>query len=121
MSESKGKVLIVDDQFLIVRYLQIWVESFGFDVCGTAKSADEAVEQALQHRPDAILMDVRLQGVKDGVDAANEIYPEHPCRMIYVTGSGEPSTIAKIRSNHPFEILLKPIAPADLGHALMAP
>ena len=59
---SKGRVLIVDDQFLIVEFLRIWAEAHGFETCATASTAAGAVEMAVLHKPDCILMDVRLEG-----------------------------------------------------------
>ena len=117
-TESKGRVLIVDDQFLIVEFLKIWAEAYGFEVCGTASSAAGAVEQALLHKPDCILMDVRLEGSKDGIDAAIEICKTVNTRIIYITGSSEGPTIDRINEDHPFAILIKPIDPAELGRVL---
>ncbi len=114
------RVLIVDDQFLIVQFLKIWVEACEMEVCGTAKSADEAVGKALELKPDIILMDVRLEGQRDGIDAANDIYSRFPCRIIYVTGSNESSTHDKIATNHPFRVLIKPVDTAELTDALQA-
>lgn len=119
MTESKGRVLIVDDQFFIVEYLRVWVETYGFEVCGTAKTAAEAISKALEQKPDCILMDVRLDGDRDGIDAALEICRSIKTRVIYITGSSEASTIARINEDHPFAILIKPIDPDDLGKALM--
>lgn len=118
-TESKGRVLIVDDQFLIVEFLRIWVETYGFEVCGTAKNAAGAVEQAIQTRPDVILMDVRLEGDRDGIDAAIEICKSIETKLIYITGSSEGPTIERINEDHPFAILIKPIDPAELGRALL--
>jgi response regulator of citrate/malate metabolism len=66
------------------------------------------------------MMDVRLLGEKDGIDAALEIYPQHPCRIVYVTGSNEPSTQTKILSDHPFRTLIKPVNIDQLREALTA-
>jgi len=118
-TESRGRVLIVDDQFLIVEFLRIWVETYGFEVCGTAKNAVGAVEQAILTRPDVILMDVRLEGDRDGIDAAIEICRSIETKLIYITGSSESPTIERINEDHPFAILIKPIDPAELGRALM--
>lgn len=115
---SKGRVLIVDDQFLIVEFLRIWTEAHGFEICGTASTAAGAVEMAVKHKPDCILMDVRLEGEKDGIDAAIEICKVIDTRVIYVTGSSEGPTIARINEDHPFAILIKPIDPAELGRVL---
>jgi DNA-binding NarL/FixJ family response regulator len=127
-SQPKGRVLIVEDQFLASEFLKIWVEAYGFEVCGVARSAARAIDLAVRIVPDYVLMDVRLEGDKDGVDAALAIHDalsairgEVKTRIIYCTGSSEPSTLLRINSDHPFAVLIKPIAPADLGAALMAP
>jgi two-component system, response regulator PdtaR len=118
MAVSRGRVLIVDDQFFIVEFLRVWVETYGFEVCGVAKTAADAVAQAVAKKPDCILMDVRLEGDRDGVDAAFEICKSIKTKVIYVTGSSESPTIARINEDHPFAILIKPIDPADLRQAL---
>jgi two-component system, response regulator PdtaR len=120
-AEPKGKVLIVEDQYLASEFLKIWTETYGFDVCGVATTADEAVDLAKQHHPTHVLMDVRLGGPKDGVDAAKEIHAEIDTRIIYCTGSSEPSTVSRINSDRPFAILFKPIDPQLLGQALLQP
>jgi DNA-binding NarL/FixJ family response regulator len=121
MAQSKGKVLIVEDQFLAAEFLRIWTEAYGFEVCGVAKSAQRAIDMASKHRPDIVLMDVRLEGDRDGVDAALAISQTLQPRFIYCTGSSEPSTMARISEDHPFEILIKPINHEDLGAALLRP
>ncbi|HEV7691094.1 MAG TPA: response regulator [Hyphomonadaceae bacterium] len=119
--DARGKVLIVEDQYLASEFLRIWTEAYGFDVCGIATTADTAVDLARQHNPTHVLMDVRLDGVRDGVDAANVIQGEIVTRIIYCTGSSEPSTVSRINGDHPFAILFKPIDPQLLGQALMRP
>ena len=120
MPESAKRVLIVEDQFLISEYLRLLIEEFGLQVCGIAKSADQAVAMAKAERPDIILMDMRLEGDRDGVDAAKEIEASIDTLFIYVTGSSEPSTIRRINEDSPFRILIKPIDPAELQTALIA-
>ncbi|MFT3723726.1 MAG: response regulator [Hyphomonadaceae bacterium] len=119
-TDTKGSVLIVEDQFLAAEFLRIWVEAYGFEVCATAKTTARAIELASHHKPDIVLMDVRLEGEGDGVEAALGIYAERPTRIIYCTGSNEPSTLQRIAEDHPFAVLIKPIDPADLGAALLA-
>jgi len=114
------RVLIVEDQFLISEYLKVWVEAFGMEVVGVATSADDAVSLAVAQKPDTILMDVRLDGDADGVDAALRIGELIQTRFIYVTGSSEPSTLARIHLDHPAAILIKPVDPQDLQRALLS-
>ncbi len=76
MSALRRRVLVVDDEYLIAWGLRAQVEALGMEVCATAAAADEAIALAKRHRPQIVLMDMRLQGDKDGVDAALAIHDE---------------------------------------------
>jgi two-component system, response regulator PdtaR len=111
-------VLVVDDEQLIALSLTLTLEEMGIEVCGTAATAVKAVELADRHRPSIILMDVRLKGEKDGVDAALAIHEIFEASVIFITGSREPETVARIRQDHPAAILFKPILPVHLHEAI---
>jgi DNA-binding NtrC family response regulator len=102
-------VLIVEDEFLISMNFSALVEDMGLQVCAIAESAAEAVSAAQQHRPGVVLMDVRLRGDQDGVDAALQIHDLVRSKVIFITGSREQATLDRIASDHPFAILFKPI------------
>jgi DNA-binding NarL/FixJ family response regulator len=72
------------------------------------------VAQAQLHRPAVILMDMRLRGIKDGVDAAQAIHESVGSKIIFVTGSREQKTIDRISHDHPFAILFKPVSDGAL-------
>jgi CheY-like chemotaxis protein len=112
------KVLIVEDETLIADYFKIMIEHLGYEVCGIAGTADMAVRLARQENPSIIFMDVRVDGERDGVDAALEICAHRPVPIVYVTASEEPQTLERILSDHPTEILIKPVLEKDIGAAL---
>ncbi|MEO3428804.1 response regulator [Pelagibius sp. CAU 1746] len=116
--EAAPKILIVEDERMIAEYFKILVEAMGYGVCGIAKSADEAVRLAREEDPALIFMDVRLAGVRDGVDAANEIYRHKAVPTVYVTGSNEQETIDRIKADHPSDILIKPVLAEQIEDAL---
>lgn len=118
MTRSKACVLVVDDEFIIADSLSLQVEDLGMDVCGTAATARAAVDLAREHRPDIVLMDVRLKGEADGVDAALEIHESVGAKVIFITGSREPSTMARIQQDHPAGVLFKPIYGQQLRLAI---
>jgi DNA-binding NarL/FixJ family response regulator len=120
MKNLGDTVLVVDDEFLIARGLSMQVEDMGLVVCGTAATADDAVAMAQQHRPAIVLMDMRLQGEKDGVDAALAIYDTVGSKVIFITGSREPATIERIKLDHPAGVLFKPVSDQQLGAAIKA-
>lgn len=120
MERESKKVLIVEDQFLNSEFLRIWVEAIGYEVCGIARTADEACRLADECIPDVILMDLKLEGDRDGVDAAIEIGRTQQPTIIYVTASTEPPAVARINTDRPFRILNKPVEPGELVDALQA-
>jgi two-component system, response regulator PdtaR len=111
-------VLVVDDEQLIALSLRMTLEDMGIEVCGMAATADKAVELARLHQPGIILMDVRLRGRRDGVDAALEIHRTLDVAIIFITGSREPETLERIRLDNPEVILFKPILPVHLREAI---
>jgi DNA-binding NarL/FixJ family response regulator len=120
MTALEKCVLIVDDEFLIVDLLQYQIERMGLKVCGTAATSIMAVALAKIHRPAVVLMDVRLRGEQDGVDAALEIHRLVGSKMIFITGSTEPRTRERIEMDHPTAVLFKPVTDRQLTAAVRA-
>jgi len=118
MSALQDHILIVDDEFMITQLLTIYVEDLGRAVCGTAATADKAIALAQELRPGIVLMDVRLADEKDGVDAALAIHDTVGSKVIFITGSSEPSTIARIAADHPSSVLIKPVTVRQLQEAI---
>ena len=65
-------------------------------------------------------MDMRLRGKKDGVDAALAIHDLVGSKVIFITGSREPATMARIQLDHPSAVLFKPISDRQLRGAIAA-
>jgi CheY-like chemotaxis protein len=103
-------VLVVDDEAIIAELWSVYVESMGIEVCGFAATADDAVSLAEEHRPAIVLMDMRLRGKGDGVDAALAIHASVGSKVIFITGSQEPDTLARIQLDHPSAVLIKPVS-----------
>ncbi len=120
MSSAAKRILIVDDQFLIVEFLRIWVETYGFEVCGDAASVPLAVQMACDLKPDIVLMDVSLAAGGDGVECARQILAEHPCPIIFITGADGEATMERAANLNPAAVITKPVDPHDLHRALLA-
>jgi len=102
-------VLVVDDEFIIADLWRFHLEEMNIPVCGTAANAQDAISMAEKFLPQLVLMDVRLRGKRDGVDAALEIHEKVGSTVIFLTGSKEPETRARIQLDHPYAILYKPV------------
>lgn len=112
-------VLIVEDEYIVAMTMQSELADAGYDVVGLAATADRAVELAAGNRPDVILMDLRLKGTGDGVDAAFRIHDKGiKSAVIFVTGSAEPQSLARIAQDHPDGIVFKPTTMSDIEKAI---
>ncbi|MBO9576333.1 MAG: response regulator [Sphingobium sp.] len=120
MTAAGKKALIVEDEFIIAEALRAQLADIGFDVCGMAATAEDAVRLAQEHRPDLVLMDMRLDGPGDGVDAALAIHETVGSRVIFVTGSREDATIERINEDHPLATLFKPVSSIQLRRVIQA-
>ena len=118
MSDS-NRTLVVDDEFLISDLFSMQLESMGIEVCGTAASAAEAIAKAKEHLPRLVLMDVRLKGPMDGIEAAATIHKAVGSQILYITGSREPEMQRRIAQIHPAPVLFKPVRFDQLKKAVM--
>jgi len=118
MTGLRRCVLVVDDEALIADLWCIHMEMIGVEVCGVAATAEAAVALAQEHRPAVVLMDVRLRGASDGVDAARLLGEHVASKVIFITGSRDPDTIARIQSAEPAAILFKPVSDRQLHTAV---
>lgn len=114
MPASPVRVLIVEDDRLVALDLELMLGEFGFAPCVTAHSGDEALRLARTHRPEVVLMDIRLEGDSDGVHAAQRLRDQLGLRVVYLTANSDLSTVERAKQTQPYGYLLKPIRPLDL-------
>jgi CheY-like chemotaxis protein len=122
MSEdSEGKrIVIVEDDALISALFSEYCRIGGHEVVGVASEPGSAERIIAETQPDFVLMDVRLNAERDGVDVALQAAETAPnAKIVYVTGSNEPATLARINDDNPHRILIKPVL-AEALHAALA-
>jgi DNA-binding NarL/FixJ family response regulator len=90
----------------------------GHEVIGIADSANKAVALAVAARPDLTIMDVRLIGTRDGVDAAVEIYERCGTRSLFASAHDDFETKKRAELAVPLGWLAKPYTVAALNLAL---
>jgi len=113
---QQPRVLVVEDEFVILLSLRVQLEAIGCEVVGSARDADTAVEQARSLQPDIILMDIGLPK-KDGAEAAREIMAERWTRIIIVTAYGDERVDEAVRAGA-CVVLTKPIVQEQLARAI---
>jgi PAS domain S-box-containing protein len=117
-SLRKIGILVVEDERIIALNLKENLESLGYSVVAIAASGEKAVEKATQLHPDLVLMDIRLQGNLDGIQAAQQIWENLSIPVIYVTGHSDQSTLERAKITAPFGYILKPVKERELYVAI---
>ncbi len=102
------RALIVEDEVLIAEELRERLSRLGFSVIATVDSADEGVAIATRERPDLVLMDIRLHGEKDGIEAAREIREQVDLPIVYLTAYSDKLTVNRAKETDHDGFLLKP-------------
>jgi DNA-binding NarL/FixJ family response regulator len=115
---DRRKVLVVEDDYFVASEVEMALLDAGFEVTGLAATADEAIELAKSHRPDLVVMDIRLAGFRDGVDAALELFRESGIRCIFATAHYEAATRQRAEPALPLGWLAKPYQPDTLLRAV---
>lgn len=113
-------VLIVDDHEVVRRGLASLFADSAVRVCGEAATADEAVRQARKHKPDVVLLDVRL-GEADGLEAVKRIRSAaSAAKVVMLSAFDNPTYVARAVAAGAHDYLLKTISRADLIAAVKA-
>ena len=102
-------------------HLESLTREQNLDVCGLVPDGDGAIEQAIDLEVDLVLMDIRLAGRMDGIEAARRIREQRATPIIFITAHGDEATRAKIERVLPgAPVLAKPITGERLKEAIAA-
>jgi len=91
--EPVPRALIVEDEALIAEELRERLSRLGFAVIAAVDTAEEGIAIATRERPELVLMDIRLRGEKDGVQAAEEIRREVDVSIVYLSAHSDRQTV----------------------------
>jgi DNA-binding response OmpR family regulator len=104
----------VEDDYLISLLLEERLAAAGFEVVGVATTAEEANEMAAAQKPHLAVMDVRLPGTRDGVDAALDLMKRHQIPSVFATAHADVATRKRAERANPLAWLQKPYSPDEL-------
>ena len=107
------RILIVDDESLIRMDLRDIIESCGHEVVAEGTNGVEALALCKKHKPDIILMDVKMPEL-DGIEAARQIGFHHEAPVVLLTSYSQQDLIDKARDSGVYGYLIKPVREEQL-------
>lgn len=105
---GKIKILIVEDEFMIAEDIRGRLEDMGYDVVGTATSYEEGIDFLKQNPVDLAMLDICINGKKDGIDLAAVIQEKYNIPYIFLSSQTNSAHIERAKTVHPSAYLLKP-------------
>jgi PAS domain S-box-containing protein len=115
---DKARILIVEDESIIALDIRDRLEGLGYAIADAVSSGAEAVQAAAETRPSVVLMDIRLKGSMDGVQAAEQIRARFDIPVVYLTAYSDETTLQRAKVTEPFGYLLKPFEDRELHIAI---
>jgi PAS domain S-box-containing protein len=111
----KAKILIVEDESIVALNIKNRLESLGYAILAITSSGESAIQIAQENHPDLVLMDIKLRGVIDGIEAATQIWTRFKIPVVYLTAYSDEETIERAKITEPYGYILKPFEARDLG------
>ena len=115
---KKPRILVVEDEWIVAKNIQGYLETFGYTVTSIASSGDKAVKKTQEDKPDLVLMDIVLPGEIDGIEAAKQIRTCLNIPIIYLTAHVDKEKLERAKVTEPYGYIVKPIEERELYCAI---
>jgi two-component system, sensor histidine kinase and response regulator len=110
----RARILIVEDEHVVARDIKYQLARIGHQVVGFTANADEAAALAESSRAELVLMDIRLNGSRDGIEAAREVRERCGLPVIFLTAYADDETLERAAHSEPLGYLIKPFEDSEL-------
>ncbi len=107
-------ILLVEDERIVAKDIERSVSGLGYEVAAIVQTGAAAFEKAREIRPDLILMDIKLKGKIDGIEAAAMIKDYCDVPIVYLTAFADDTTLERAKITEPFGYILKPFNDREL-------
>ena len=111
---SQAKILIAEDTRIVALDIQSRLRDWGYAVPAVVSSAEDAIREAAETRPDLVLMDIKLKGEMDGIEAAAHIKAQFGIPVIYLTAYLDKDTLQRASDTEPLGYVTKPFEEREL-------
>ena len=110
--------MIVEDEIIEAIFLGKILELWGYEVCETATSGEDAIQEVETRNPDLVLMDIYIHGNISGIEAAGAIRSRAGIPIIFMSGYSDEETRQKAYTAQPAGYFVKPLDYHKLKEAL---
>ena len=114
VAKLKSRIQIVEDELIVASDIKSCLRTLGYEVTCISATGKDAVEHAAHHKPNLVLMDIKLKGKMDGIDAAALIREQCRIPVVYLTANMDVVLLERAKHTEPFGYLVKPFEEHEL-------
>lgn len=111
------KILILEDEVVIAEHLSMILEDLGYSVMNICESMTDVLKVLSAETPDLALLDIRLNGLDEGIEVAKHLRNEN-IPFAFVTSFSDKNTLMNAVMQNPIGYILKPFEEADISKVL---
>jgi len=114
MEDQKLKILIVEDEVLIAKHIEDALSENGFFPVGIAHDSETALDYLNNRNPDFVVLDINIDGSRDGIDVAHIIKDNYDVPFMFLTALSDMNTLDRAKKANPCGYIVKPFKTRDL-------
>jgi len=115
---NSHRILIVEDVSMIADFIALILNRHGYQVSGIVATGEDAIKAASTSPPDLVLMDIKLEGFIDGIEAAEQIRREKALPVVFISAHTDAAIIKRAMATGASGYLIKPFKGKELLFAL---
>jgi len=114
-----ARILVVEDEAIIAMDIQHILLKLGFSDLEIVDTGEESIKKVATERPHLVLMDIKLKGNLDGIEAAKHIFFEYNVPVVYLTAFGDENTLKRANGSARYGFIMKPFEESELQSAVV--
>jgi diguanylate cyclase (GGDEF)-like protein/PAS domain S-box-containing protein len=108
------RIFLAEDEKSIATKITASLKSLGYTLAGQAEDGETALQKVEEVQPDLVLMEIRLKGRVDGIEAAKQIRANYDIPVIFISAHADTLTLKTAMTAQAYGLMIKPFAESDL-------
>jgi two-component system cell cycle sensor histidine kinase/response regulator CckA len=111
---EKIQIMIVENELIVAKNIENHLRKMGYELISIVDSGEKAIARAAEAKLDLVLMDIKLAGEIDGIEAARQIHDRFQIPVVYLTAYADDETLQRAKVTAPYGYIIKPFEPKKL-------
>ena len=111
---SAIKIGIVEDEGITSEVIRLSLQKLKYKIATPAFTYNQAVQMFETEKPDLVILDIKLEEEKDGIDLAVLLKEKYKTPFIFLTANSDSTTLERAKKVRPLAFLVKPFSQVDL-------